>query len=184
MKNQILWLLGLALLLSGCDQHTSMPQSLNPVLQRIESVDVNMDHYPSYSQYHASVYQQVRSIVSQVSSPSELKALFVACAQRWKAAPEEPQERLQWMNAHSEACEAILPRLAELNSAEASEVLVDLYRDETFGWDGEFSLNAAHAISRCGKRAIPHLLKITSSRRKPTIRKLIDCINKGELYGP
>jgi hypothetical protein len=154
------------------------------VLRRIESVDVNMDHYPSYAQYHDSVYQQVRSIVTEVSSPSELKALFVVCVQRWKAAPEQPQERLQWINPHSEACNAILFRLAELDSEEATEVLVNLYRDEAFGWDGEFSLNARNAISRCGKRAIPHLFKITSSRRKATIQELVACIKKGELYGP
>jgi hypothetical protein len=169
---------------NSASQQTSIPQSLRPLLQRIESVDVNMDHYPSYSQYHDSVYQQVRSIVAQVSSPSELKALFVACAQRWKAAPEKPQERLQWMNPHFEACNAVVFRLAKLDSEEATEVLVGLYSDETFGWDGEFALNAANAISRCGKRAVPHLLNLVSSRRKATIQELVACINKGELYGP
>lgn len=176
--------LAFVFLMSGCGRHAAVPDSGRSALHRIASVDVNLDDYPSYSQYHDRVSGQIKAAMHQVSSAPELKTLFLECHRRWRAAPEAPQERLQWIEPHAEACNAILSRLAELDSEEAASVLVDLYADEAIGWDGEFALNGAHAISRCGKRAIPYLAKTSFGHRGAHIQDVVHCIEKGELYGP
>jgi len=176
--------LGLAFLFLGCQQPAVTVISVEHALQRIENVDVDLGHYPSYSEYHHRVYRQEDDVVRQISSVSELKTLFLECNQRWKSAPEMPQERLQWVDPHCEAQNAILFRLADINSGEATKVLIDLYADETLGWDGEFSLNAGNAISRCGSKALPHLAKLQLGARKGAIQRIMSCIEKGERYGP
>lgn len=179
-------LLALVILFPGCarQEKETVPESVRLTLQNIASVDVNMDHYSSYAEYHKQVYGQIKAMIRPLSSSVELKALFLECHHRWRTAPEMPQERLQWINPNSQACYAAIRRLAELDSDEATKVLVDLYANKTLRWDGEFAMNAAHAISRCGKRAIPYLAKNSFGDRSAHFQEVIQCIEKGELYGP
>jgi hypothetical protein len=173
-----------AVLLPGCGRQANVPAPPQPVLERIASVDVEIDHYPSYAEYHNRVYGQMEAAVSQLSSPVELKGLFLECHRRWMAAPERPQERLQWVDPYAEACEAIVFRLGDLGSEQAASVLVELFADKTMGWDGESALDAAHNISRCGKRAIPYLAKAKFGDRRAEVQEIVGCIEKSELYGP
>ncbi len=178
-------LLSVAILLPGCAGPKAAPHSLRTELQRLERVDVNPDHYPSYSDYHVRVYRQVQGIVGRVSSASDLKTLFLECTRLLKARPDSPQERLIWIDAHDEAKKAIVFRLAELDSEEATKVLIDMFTDDSLGFDGESALNACNAISRCGQRALPHLAKINSEAHYwAVIQQVIKCIERGELYGP
>ena len=185
-STNIIVLLALAIFLLGCtcQKKGTVPDSMHFTLQTIASVDVNMDHYPSYAEYHKQVSEQIKAAIQPLSSPVELKALFLECHYRWKTAPAVPQERLQWIDPSSEACDAVIRRLAELDSDEATKVLVDLYANNTFGWDGASSLNAAHSISRCGKRAIPYLAKASFGDRSAHVQSIMQCVEKGELYGP
>lgn len=185
-STNIIVLLALALFLLGCarQEKETIPDSMQLTLKTIERVDVNLDHYPSYSEYHDQVYGKVKAAIQPLSSPLELQALFLECHNRWRTAPELPQERLQWIDPNSQACDALIRRLAELDSDEATKVLVDLYANNVLGWDGEFGLNAAHAISRCGRRAIPYLAKTSFGDRSAHVKEVIQCIEKGELYGP
>ena len=153
------------------------------MLRHIETVDLNMGHYPSYAEYQDRVHQQIKAAVYRVSSAAELNALFIECHHRWRTAPEAPQDRIQWIEPHAEACDVIVSRLADLKSEDATRTLVELYGNPTFGWDGIFSLDAAYAISRCGPRAIPYLKK-TDFSDKEMAQELIHCIQKGTLYGP
>lgn len=158
--------------------------SIGPVLRRIESVDVNMDHYPSYAEYCDRVHREIKTGVDQVSSAQQLKALFIECHRRWRTAPVVPQERIQWIEPHAEACDVIPGRLADLGSEEATRILVQLCGDQRYGWDGGFSLDAAYAISRCGPRAIPYLQKTDFGESEYIAQELVRCIQKGKLYGP
>jgi hypothetical protein len=180
--------LGLACLLAGCHQPTitpgSLTESLKLVLQDIQRVDVDPDHYPSYPDYHARVYQQTQDIVRHVASAAELKSLFVECTRRWRAAPDRPQEQLKWIDPYCTVRDAILFRLAELDSEEATKILVDLYSNDTLSWGGESGLNGGNAISRCGRRALSHLKSTDFGARKAVVRQIVACIEKGELYGP
>lgn len=180
----IIILLALAILLPGCARQEAVPDSVRLTLQNIASVDINTDHYSSYSEYHDQVDRRIRTAIRSLSSASELKVLFLECHLRWRTAPELPQERLTWIDPNAHACDAVIRRLAELDSEEAAKVLVDLYANKAFHWDGAFGLNAAHAISRYGKRAIPYLAKTSFGDRSAHIQEVVQCIKKGELYGP
>ena len=177
-------ILVLALLPAGCHSLTNTSQLLRPALQDIESVDVDPDHHPSYLEYHLQVDQQIEQLLRRVPSAVALKNLFIECARRLQASPEQPQEHLIWIDPHDQAKHAVLSRLAELDSEVATRILVELYADETLRWDGELALNGANAISRCGRRALPHLTSIDFGFRKPVIQEIIACIEKGERYGP
>jgi hypothetical protein len=174
----------MVVLLPGCGRKATVPVSPQPVLERIASVDVDIDHYPSYVEYHHRVYGQMETAVRQLSSPVELKALFLECHRRWMAAPDRPQERLLWVDPYAEACEAIVCRLGDLASEQAASVLVELFADETLTWDGDFAENAAHNISRFGKKVIPYLEKVNFGDRRAEVQEIVRCIEKGELYGP
>lgn len=182
----IIVLFALAVFFLGCahQEKETAPESVRLTLQTIASVDVNMDHYPSYSEYHEQVYGKIKAVIRPLSSVSELNTLFLECHRRWRTAPELPQEKLQWIDPNSQACDAVLFRLAELDSEDATKVLVDLYANNAFHWDGEFSLRASHAISRCGTRAIPYLAKANFGDRSTHIQTIIQHIEKGALYGP
>ena len=174
--------IALASMLAACSQPETAHQEVRAVLQRIANVELDVNSYPSYAEYHSRVYARINGAVHQLSATADLKTLFLECHRLWRNAPEQSQEKLQWIDPHGEACKAILFRLADLDCEEATRVLVELYGDETFGWDGEFSLNGANAISRCGKRALPDLA--SPGRRIPHAREIALCIENGELYGP
>lgn len=172
----------LALLVVGCQKPAGQPESVKSALHSIGGVDVQLDHYPSYAEYDKSVYGQLKVIVEKVPSATELKMLFVECHRLWKMAPEAPQEHLQWVDSYCESRNAIIYRLGEMKSEEAAKVLVELFADDTFGWDGGFSLDVCNAITRCGKLALPHLAKLDSGERKERVQQLMSLIEKGKLY--
>jgi hypothetical protein len=176
-------LVSLSSLWIGCQHSAGTPEGPRPAIQRIAGIDVNPSHYPSLNEYHARVYQQVEAIVGEASTTAELKALFVECSRRLKAATVSPQERLGWIDPHGEARTAIVARLAELRSDEAVKVLVALYADDSLGWDGESGINVCNAISRFGRQALPHLAKQRRDVQRRS-REVVACIEKGEIYGP
>jgi hypothetical protein len=167
-----------------CSRKTALPESTNVILKRIESVDINPGHYQSDAEYHKQTYEQIKTIVGDISSPTELKILFYVCWRKAEEAPQAPQEKLTWIALYNEACNAILFRLAALDSDEATKVLIALFADKNLRYDGEGSLNICNAVSRFGPRALPYLKKMRSGRWKHTVPQIIACIEKGELYGP
>ena len=174
----------LVTLLYGCGSAPQPSASANIVLQRLAAVDVDPDHYPSYARYHQNGYQQVADLVGELSSPSALKMLFYECHRVMAESPEAPQERLKWTDPHWEASNAILFRLADLNSDRATRTLIELFADDHLRWDGEGALNVCNAISRCGQRALPYLAEVKSTRWAGVIPDLVAQIEKGEFYGP
>jgi len=158
--------------------------SVNAALERIAAVGSSRGNSQlTYSQHYREVYAELREIVGEIASPQELKELFYECCKA-KNDWERPDEWISSINPYWEATNAIIFRLPELKSDEATKVLIELFMDEDIGWDGEWSLNICNAISRCGERAIPYLSEIRSERWGSTPATIADCIRKGELYGP
>src|SRR5437867_4463300 len=140
---------GVLLLLLGCGRKFDQPQRRASVLASIRKVDLDPDHYGSYSQYSEQIYREIKAIVDQVPSPSDLKGLFYECVRLEKGdSATSPQEKLQWTSRYWEASEAILFRLADLKSDSATRALVELCVDSSLSWDGEGALDICNAISR------------------------------------
>jgi hypothetical protein len=169
---------------SSAKHKRTISPTIEKALMKISAVDTNPYNYKSsYAQNCNEIEKQIEEIVIKLSFPEELENLFYVCREmmdNW----DSPDEDIQSINPYWSASNAVLFHLAELKSDAAIKILIKLFVDNNVWWDGEASLNICNAISRCGEKAIPYLAEIKSEIRGSAPSEIVDCIRKGELYGP
>ena len=87
------------------------------------------------------------------------------------------------------AAESCLGSLSGLGSDAAAKELVRLWTDDKLLWDGGGGLWMGMCITRMGKPALPHLESIVHEHRlsenyTERAKTYIECIHRGEVYGP
>jgi hypothetical protein len=145
-----------------------------------KSVDSSQDR-------DSEVFGLAAQVIDQIDNPTVLGQLVIAFRNHNHRSEHDGRcavcERLR------DAAEHCLTRLADLGSDAAGRELIRLWTDDNLLWDGGSSLWMGNCITRMGKVAVPHLNEIIKDRRKsPKFGEkagtYIDCIRRGEIYGP
>jgi hypothetical protein len=122
---------------------------------------------------------RVEVVLRRARSPADLKTLFYLCyRQACATAGEYGEHHPYWT-----ACEGILVLLADAGTDEAARVLVELFLDESIGYDGGFAEGILHQVSRCGTKALPYLEGARTERWSRHLEELKAAIRRGETYG-
>lgn len=136
------------------------------------------------------VSQGANAILSTESDPAVLAKLWRALEERRKMASAtqngiEAVRRRSVDDTYSVVQGAILDRLAALGSDASAEALVCLLYDDSLIWDGGRATEIGHAITVCGERARPYLAQRARPEDGESLgHRLLQCIDRGELYGP
>lgn len=172
-----LWFLATLLL---CTSVFSEEDALTPdaYFGAIAALNLNSELYGDSLTYHQTINRFLFAKLQRIHSPCDLRTIFHQCVKVWHATrlESQPQEQMQWLDPYYETLVCIVYRLSRIGSDEAAKVLVELYRDDSVGWDAGFSLCGADAIVKCGKAALPHLEKKKDLHR---LERLIFLIRSG-----
>lgn len=159
----------------------SKEETLTPeaYLASISQLNTDPEAYGDYQLYYSTLNLFLWAKLNRIHAPRDLKTVFYRCVKVWHATRLEPkpQEQLTWLDPHFETLESVMYRLSEIGSDEAARVMVELYCDDSVGWDAGFSLEGADAIVKCGKAALPHLEQRNDPER---LARLIALIRAGE----
>src|SRR5208282_1150292 len=123
----------------------------------LATLELDPAKYSSYEKYCSSVVTQMDGWLKPIDDPQALREIFWKCHALGKGLTETPQDKIQWIEPHSESLYLIMYRLSEIKTPEAAAVLVELYWDPKAGWDGGAGEAASDAVVRCGKAALPFL---------------------------
>ncbi|MHC4502928.1 MAG: hypothetical protein ACYTFI_06465 [Planctomycetota bacterium] len=182
-----------ALLPGGCATRRVQDDRVGSAARQLAAIDVDPSHYGSDAEYRRHVCDQVRDTVAQTSSASELSQLHYECRRLRNETPATPDDRRSRINVLGDVAPLhVYYRLAALGTDDGAKALVDLFADENLKFGCDHGVSLCSAITRCGKRALPYLAKLTASgrasrlpeRRGNLVPQLIDLIGKGVLYNP
>jgi len=175
MKHHILAvLMCVPFLLGSCRSKPACPAPSESALSRLTAIVVEDEDWDSAN-------AQVREVIGNVSSASELKELYYKCRSFEKE------------NYVGEAAPFhIHYRLVDLGTDDGAKALVDIFADEDLEWYCPLHFSLFSAITRCGKRAQPYLAKLMAPESKGSLSEdrrgmipfLISNIEKGHYYGP
>jgi hypothetical protein len=177
MRGTYLCLCGIAaLLLAGCGGAPDI-SSPEDYVTALGTLDLDPAHYTG-DRYYESLVMTMTGHLAQLERPEDLRTAFYRCLEVGRAQPEPSQDRLTWVNPYLESMNLIMYRLAEMRSAEAARVLVDLYCDPQAGWDAHAAERAADAVARCSELTLP-LLK-DKQAAGADVGWLVDRLEAGE----
>ena len=131
---------------------------------------------------HAALYREVCQIVEHVDDIEELLSMYRECA-AMTGLFKQLAARHQTDVAYYYGSMEIVYRLSDLRNSGGIDGLLELLQDNDLVFDGEMALLLGNAISRCGMRAIPQL-KLVKGEKAVFAREIIECIERGDEFGP